>query len=75
MQFTWLLGDEPVTSTMGATTVNVGQQTSLLIIQSVTFKHAGNYTCSATNAGGQANRTAELIVKGNVYNHFFLSCI
>nr|CAD7199658.1 unnamed protein product [Timema douglasi] len=63
--FSWFLNGNVVSPAMGVSTVNVGRQTSLLIVQSVTFKHVGNYTCVASNSGGQENRTAQLVVKGN----------
>lgn len=64
MTFSWTLASEPIVPAMGISAVAVGRQTSLLIVQSVTFRHAGIYTCLATNDGGQAQRSAELIVKG-----------
>lgn len=66
MTFSWTLGGEPIIQTMGLSAVAVGRQTSLLIVQSVTFRHAGNYTCLASNDGGQARQSAELIVKGTM---------
>lgn len=63
--FSWFLDGNAVSASLGATTVNVGRQTSLLIIQSVSFQNAGMYTCAATNAAGTSNSSAELIVKGN----------
>lgn len=62
VSFTWLLDGEEIGT--AATTVNVGRQTSLLIIQSVTFRHAGEYACIASNPAGIANETATLVVKG-----------
>lgn len=71
MTFSWTLGGEPIIQAMGISSVAVGRQTSLLIVQSVTFRHAGEYTCLATNEGGQAQRSAELIVKGIHYFYFY----
>lgn len=63
ISFSWLLNGFEV-GAAEASTVNVGQKTSLLIIQSVTSRHAGLYTCRAVNLGGESNRSAELHVKG-----------
>lgn len=65
--FTWLLDGEEIGT--AATTVNVGRQTSLLIIQSVTFRHAGEYTCIANNPAGSTNETSFLVVKGINFLH------
>jgi hypothetical protein len=69
ISFSWLLNGNEV-GAAEASTVNVGQKTSLLIIQSVTSRHAGLYTCRAVNLGGESNRSAELHVKGMILPHF-----
>ena len=51
---------------MGIAAVAVGHQTSLLIVQSVVSRHAGRYTCTATNPGGATKRSAELVVRGTL---------
>lgn len=68
-------GDEPLTvswSFHGDTSLtsndlvtrNFGPRTSLLMIQSVGHRHMGSYTCSASNAAGNASFTAHLKVNG-----------
>lgn len=52
------------------TTMKIGTRSSLLMIDSVNFEHNGFYTCSAKNAVGVANYTAELIVNGKAH-HFY----
>lgn len=42
----------------------IGKRTSILVIESVTYTHAGNYTCKARNEAGESSYTAELQVNG-----------
>lgn len=65
--FSWYLNGERIDeNTQSASTVNVGRQTSLLMLHSVTFAHAGNYTCDAANPAGRVARTATLSVTGTL---------
>lgn len=64
--FEWLLNGKKISSEIGISTVSVGKQTSLLIIQNVTFLHAGNYECHVTNPAGNSISTASLTVKGKL---------
>jgi hypothetical protein len=68
-------GDEPIslawsfhghnlTSDLGIITTNIGSRTSILMINSVTHKHMGNYTCKSSNKAGGASHTASLRVNG-----------
>lgn len=41
-----------------------GQRVSMLSIESVQPRHAGNYTCIAKNPAGEARHSAELMVMG-----------
>lgn len=41
-----------------------GQRTSVLTIDSVRSRHAGNYTCYVENNAGRVEHTAALIVNG-----------
>lgn len=63
LKFDWFLENNLITNSL-ATTLNVGRQTSLLIIQSVTSRHSGNYTCTATNSAGSSSQSAKLAIKG-----------
>lgn len=62
--FRWFINDRPVKEVAGITTVKLGNRNSVLNIDSVTAKHAGRYTCSATNLAASINYTAELSVNG-----------
>lgn len=42
----------------------MGKRNSVLTIDSVSDKHAGNFTCQATNSAASANFTSQLIVNG-----------
>lgn len=42
----------------------MGKRSSILVIESVTHSHAGNYTCNANNSAGDASYVAELQVNG-----------
>ena len=66
LQITWAFhGTDMTTRTQsGVSTMKLGQKSSVLMIDSVTSEHAGNYTCTARNAAASANYTAELIVNG-----------
>lgn len=72
IDFKWFFNDRPVKEFAGITTVKLGNRNSVLNIDSVTGKHAGNYTCQASNNADLLNFTSELVVKGFFYNVFFL---
>lgn len=42
----------------------MGKRLSVLMIDSVNARHAGNYTCKARNLWASASYTAELVVNG-----------
>lgn len=62
--FKWFFNDRPVKEFAGITTVKLGNRNSVLNIDSVTGKHAGNYTCEASNQAASFNYTSELVVNG-----------
>uniref|UniRef100_A0A8D9BN82 Ig-like domain-containing protein n=2 Tax=Cacopsylla melanoneura TaxID=428564 RepID=A0A8D9BN82_9HEMI len=63
--FSWYLNGVRIDeNTQSAAAVNVGRQTSLLMLHSVTFTNAGNYTCDAANPAGRTAQTASLSVTG-----------
>lgn len=68
IDFKWYFNGRPVKDYSGITTVKLGNRNSVLNIDSVTGKHAGNYTCQATNIAESLNFTSELIVKGIEYS-------
>lgn len=53
-----------MTELFGISTVKLGKRTYALTIDSVSGKHAGNYTCETSNEAGVERLTATLIVNG-----------
>lgn len=65
--FSWHLNGKRIDeNTQSTSTVNVGRQTSLLMLHSVSSSHAGNYTCEAVNPAGKVAQSARLSVTGRV---------
>lgn len=64
VSFKWFFNDRPVKEFAGITTVKLGNRNSVLNIDSVTGKHAGRYTCEASNQAASVNYTSELSVNG-----------
>nr|CAD7258839.1 unnamed protein product [Timema shepardi] len=62
MLLTWSFHGQDLSSHMGITTTKIGDSISVLVIQSATAGHSGNYTCTARNSAGLANHTASLQV-------------
>lgn len=64
LEIQWTLNGRGIDyySEIGVSTI--GKRTSILVIESVTYTHAGNYTCKATNQAGESSYTAQLQVNG-----------
>ncbi|XP_031772557.1 Down syndrome cell adhesion molecule-like protein Dscam2 isoform X14 [Apis florea] len=64
IEIRWSLNGEPITraSHPDITITKTGKKNSLLVIDSVTAHHAGEYTCVASNLVGSVSRSAELSV-------------
>lgn len=62
----WTLNHEPITAKThpDITISKNGKRVSLLVIDSVSAHHAGEYSCIAKNQAGIANRSAILEVNG-----------
>lgn len=66
IDITWALNGVPIDGRQGAD-VNVAstnKRNSVLSIDSVAARHAGDYTCSAANLAGATSHTATLAVNG-----------
>lgn len=71
IEFRWFINDRPVSEFYGITMAKMGKRNSVLTIDSVNGKHAGNYTCLASNTASIANYTSQLIVNGTLYTSSF----
>lgn len=60
----WTLNGEPIVSSNEITISKNSQRISTLVIESVSDKHVGNYTCIGRNDAGINSHTAELKVNG-----------
>ncbi|KAG1678830.1 Down syndrome cell adhesion molecule-like protein Dscam2 [Nymphon striatum] len=59
--FTWLKDKDPLSPSLGITETKLSAM-SVLNIPRVHSVHVGNYTCVASNPGGQSNKTAMVSV-------------
>ncbi|XP_076173873.1 Down syndrome cell adhesion molecule 1 isoform X12 [Ptiloglossa arizonensis] len=64
IEIRWSLNGEPITRATypDVTITKTGKKTSVLIIDSVSARHAGEYTCVASNLVGSVSRSAVLSV-------------
>lgn len=67
IDFKWLFNGKPLISHDSVSTSKMGKRRSVLTIESVNGKHAGNYTCQASNKAEHVNLTANLIVNGLLF--------
>ncbi|KAG7213701.1 hypothetical protein KM043_002940, partial [Ampulex compressa] len=63
----WALNGEPISRDYSdVSIVATGKRVSLLTIDAATARHAGEYTCTASNAAGGTSYSASLAVNGTV---------
>lgn len=62
----WALNGEPITSKNhdDITVSSTGKRVSLMTIEAVSARHAGEYTCTASNAAGATSYSSTLAVNG-----------
>lgn len=65
MDIAWAFNGEIITPERSEFTVTKSKRVSLITIDSVTAKHAGEYTCTASNRAGATSHSAHLAVNGN----------
>ena len=65
LTITWALHGQIVSSEAGLSTTTLGTRTSMLTIQSVGYRHSGQYTCTASNKAGARSQSVILKVNGN----------
>lgn len=73
LEVRWTLNDRPLEPYLEIITQKLGKRINNLIIDSVSAKHAGNYTCIAENSAGFAQYSSELMVIGMGNLSLFLS--
>lgn len=64
LKINWKFNNENINSISGVTMTSVGRRSSSLSIESVTYEHAGNYTCIGENKVGKTEYTTTLNVNG-----------
>lgn len=66
IEVAWALNGEPITNkNHGDITIqSTGKRVSLMTIEAVSGRHAGEYTCTASNAAGATSYSATLAVNG-----------
>lgn len=65
MTIEWALNGAPINHGYpDITIVGTSKRVSLLTIEAVTARHAGEYTCTASNAAGATSYSAPLAVNG-----------
>lgn len=68
----WSLNGQPIAKNYPDITISgTSKRVSVLTIDTVSASHAGEYSCSASNAAGGTSYTASLAVNG-IYHHYFL---
>ena len=61
----WYHGSELLTtSRQDVTVIPTGPRASVLVFNSLTASHFGNYSCQASNSAGTSSFTAQLIING-----------
>ena len=64
MNVIWKLNGETIPLLLEVSTSKMGKRINVLMIDSVSAHHAGNYTCLVENNAGFAEQSAELVVIG-----------
>lgn len=64
IKLTWLFRDRPLEKNDAVVVTKMGDRSSILAIPSVSEKHTGNYTCTASNVVASTNHSAKLNVQG-----------
>lgn len=64
LNISWSHNGKDIDFESGVTTTLIGSRTNLLTINSVNSDHSGVYTCTASNRGGSAQHSAELLING-----------
>lgn len=68
----WLFNDYAINSYSDISVTKMGKRLSVLMIDSVNARHAGNYTCRARNLWASTQYSAFLHINGTSILLFFL---
>lgn len=68
----WLFNDYGISSYSGINVVKGGKRNSILSIDNVQARHAGNYSCKVKNHAAAVNYSTELIVNGTLKGYTYL---
>ena len=73
ISISWSLqGDQASVSDSRISTSQAGHRASFLSINSVSHRHTGVYTCTASNNAGTSTFSTELKVNGTNFKNFIL---
>lgn len=71
LEISWAFNGTPIGSNHGSDVVvaSTNKKNSVLTIESVAARHAGEYTCSASNRAGATSHSAQLTVNGTCVDY------
>lgn len=65
LEISWMFDGQPIEFDYSDTIkIDSGKRHKLLTIESVSARHAGEYTCIASNLAGSVSRSANLVING-----------
>lgn len=64
IEISWSLNGQPIGQAEGITVLKVSPRLSSLSIESISYRHRGEFKCMARNKGGHAEFATELKVNG-----------
>lgn len=74
MDISWAFNGEPISAeSTDQFSITKGKRLSVLSIDAVAARHAGEYTCTASNKAGASSHTAALAVNGKHRAHVYTS--
>lgn len=71
----WLKDGLPISTNGGISVKLINDFTATLTVESLTGQHAGRYTCLASNPGGKAQATVQVVVQGTNPHQTAVLCL
>lgn len=68
LEVTWMFNNHLIESDQSDIVIDNINRRKQLTIESISARHAGEYTCVASNIAGSVSRTAALDINGIFYN-------